>query len=322
VKKSIKLFCFVILALLTFSCHSEKAKIRKYQELTILVEKVGNNDSILFKKFEREENIHLNIIQLPKQGIIKYLIEKKYQTSVDVILFDSYPTLLEAKQAGLLTKAESSKLESQVDPVYHSQKKTWFALSKSPIVLIYNKNLLSRDTIQNYYQLISPCWKGQIAFQNRKSKTLEVFDEVIRLVLKEKANAFLTALYKQNSFAHEGDDARQIKRIFQGEAKLALIQLSSLAKFYAENEQYRRVVLPIFPNQRKKGAYISITGAAIYKYTGDYQNAVKLLEFLASKRAQYQYAAGRYETPVLKGVQSCYEINLFGKFRGRFYHRR
>lgn len=304
------------------ACHARDAKLSKYQEVTVLIEQTGENDSLLLKKFEREEKIHVNILQVPKGELIPYLKQKRYQSSVDVILFDSYQTIVEARSAGLLAKVESPKLEEQVDPVYRSRKMKWIALSKTPIVFIYNKHFLKKDTIQNYSQLISPIWQNRLAFQEKSDKTLRVFDEVIKLLLKDKAYSYLSKCYEQTAIAKEGDDFRQIKRIQNSDARLAMVQLSSLAKFYAKNEQYKKVVLPIFPNQRKKGAYISITGAAVYRYTGDYENAKKMLEFLSSKRAQYQYAAGRYEIPILKGVPTCYEVEQFGKFRARFYHKR
>lgn len=313
---------FLNLSLFFVACHVRNAKINDYQEVTVLIEQLGENDSLLFKKFEREEKIHVNFLQLPKGKMIQYLKEKRYQTSVDVILFDSYLSIVEARSLGLLAEIESKKLEEQVDPVYRSEEMKWIALSKTPIVFIYNKNFLKKDTIEYYSQLISPIWQNRLAFQDKNDKTLRVFDEVNKFLLKENASDFLRKFYKQSVIPKEGDDFMQIKRIQNGDASLAMVQLASLVKFYAKNEQYKKVILPIFPNQRKKGAYISITGAAVYRFTGDYENANKVLDFLYSKRAQYQYAAGRFEIPILNEVASCHEVKQFGKFRARFYHER
>ena len=130
----------------------------------------------------------------------------------------------------------------------------------------------------------------------------------------------------QTNLPKKGNDLDQIIRIKNNQAQLAIIQLSSLAKMLdKKNKNYLlsyNNVCPIFPNQRKKGTYYKISGAGIYRYAKNPQNAKKMLEFLASKRAQYLFASGRYEIPVVKGVDICYQVKNFGKYRARFYHKR
>ena len=107
------------------------------------------------------------------------------------------------------------------------------------------------------------------------------------------------------------------------EALLGIVKLSSLAKSHSnydtKNAKNSHKVQAIFPNQRKRGCYMSISGGGVHRYARNPQNAKKMLEFLSSKRAQYKYAEKRFEYPILRDVNPCFELENFRKFRGRFY---
>ena len=70
-----------------------------------------------------------------------------------------------------------------------------------------------------------------------------------------------------------------------------------------------------FPNQADRGTHINISGAAVVKTAPNYDNAVKLLEFLASPQAQSMFALQGYEYPVGAGVEASPIITGFGEFK-------
>jgi iron(III) transport system substrate-binding protein len=60
------------------------------------------------------------------------------------------------------------------------------------------------------------------------------------------------------------------------------------------------VILPTFKD--KAGTHVNVSGAAVAKNAPNKENAVKLLEFLASQEAQEIYAKANFEYPVRAGV--------------------
>ena len=58
----------------------------------------------------------------------------------------------------------------------------------------------------------------------------------------------------------------------------------------------------VFPNQDDRGTHVNVSGAGVAKYAPNKANAIKFLEYLASKQAQEYFAKGNYEFPVVGGV--------------------
>jgi iron(III) transport system substrate-binding protein len=88
------------------------------------------------------------------------------------------------------------------------------------------------------------------------------------------------------------------------------------------NKRLYRNIEVIFPSQTQKGTFYNVTGAGIYKYARNPENAKKLLQYLTSKKAQYAFASGRFEFPILSDVKADPRLAQFGNFRGRFIANR
>ena len=68
-------------------------------------------------------------------------------------------------------------------------------------------------------------------------------------------------------------------------------------------------------NQDDRGAHMNVSGAAIAKHAKHRDNAVKLLEFLASDTAQQMYASVNFEDPVKEGVAWDPLVKSWGAFK-------
>ncbi|MBX3456201.1 extracellular solute-binding protein, partial [Ferrovibrio sp.] len=71
----------------------------------------------------------------------------------------------------------------------------------------------------------------------------------------------------------------------------------------------------IFPNQNDRGTHVNVSGAGVAKYSPNKANAVKFLEYLASKEAQEYFAKGNYEFPVVGGVALHPVIQSWAEFK-------
>ncbi len=82
-----------------------------------------------------------------------------------------------------------------------------------------------------------------------------------------------------------------------------------------EQKKWAEAVNVIFPNQDGRGTHMNVSGAAISKYAPNRSNAVKLLEFLASKKGQKIYGSQNSEYPVTAGVSRSPLLVCWGDFR-------
>jgi iron(III) transport system substrate-binding protein len=74
-----------------------------------------------------------------------------------------------------------------------------------------------------------------------------------------------------------------------------------------------KVVRPTFASEKSRGTHVNISGASVAKYAPNKENAVKLLEYLVSDKAQSLYANANYEYPVKAGVKLDPVVASFGE---------
>jgi len=82
----------------------------------------------------------------------------------------------------------------------------------------------------------------------------------------------------------------------------------------AQREASKKVKI-FFPTFKNGGTHINVSGAGVAKYAPNKDNAVKFIEFMASKEAQELFAQGNYEYPVLEGVKSSKLVSSWGQFK-------
>ncbi|WP_447397390.1 extracellular solute-binding protein, partial [Staphylococcus aureus] len=89
----------------------------------------------------------------------------------------------------------------------------------------------------------------------------------------------------------DGTDRSQAKSIFSGECDIALgntyyVGLMLTNDREPEEKEWAGSVRVIFPNAGDRGTHVNISGMALTKYAPNKDNALKLMEFLASREAQ------------------------------------
>ena len=72
------------------------------------------------------------------------------------------------------------------------------------------------------------------------------------------------------------------------------------------------MVRPTFAGAKNTGTHVNISGASVAKHAPNKDNAVKLLEYLVSEKAQGMYANANYEYPIRDGVELDPVVASFG----------
>ena len=86
----------------------------------------------------------------------------------------------------------------------------------------------------------------------------------------------------------------------------------------SKKEEERQVAAKIgvfWPNQDDRGSHVNVSGGGVTRYAGNRDNAVKLLEYLASDEAQQWYAEVNNEYPVRDGVAISDTLKAWGSFK-------
>ncbi len=71
----------------------------------------------------------------------------------------------------------------------------------------------------------------------------------------------------------------------------------------------------LFPNAGDRGTHVNVSGMSLAKHAPNKDNAVKLMEFLASPKAQEIYAQQVFEYPVAPGTAVSDVVKGFGEIK-------
>jgi iron(III) transport system substrate-binding protein len=313
---------FLLIGFLS-ACSSPDLENNTPKKIVVYTDHLGSNDSLIFNDFYKNTKIKVYVRVHSSEEILKIISEEKYDSYADLIILHGANKLISAANQNLFRSFTDDETKSNITKNYLSAHKKWIALSKTPLVIAYDKRILKEDTLSNYSDLLFPSWKNKIALQGHGNSTLAVLESSLSQMEAKILHDFKTKLTRQSTLKREGDDLTQIKRIQSGQAALAVVELSSMEKRWLEKDtlakQLKNQVGVIFPSQTKKGSFYNITGAGIYRYARNPGNAQKLLEYLTLKGPQYFFAAGRWEFPVNESVKANIRLEEYGKFRARFY---
>jgi iron(III) transport system substrate-binding protein len=71
----------------------------------------------------------------------------------------------------------------------------------------------------------------------------------------------------------------------------------------------------IFPNANDRGSHVNVSGMALTANAPNKENAIKLMEFLASPEAQRIYAEANGEYPVVEGIPASPLVQSWGPLK-------
>ena len=71
----------------------------------------------------------------------------------------------------------------------------------------------------------------------------------------------------------------------------------------------------IFTNQNDRGNHINVAGGGVVKYSKNKENAIALLEFLTTPKAQALYSSINYEYPVNPTMSLSDELASWGEYK-------
>ena len=124
-----------------------------------------------------------------------------------------------------------------------------------------------------------------------------------------------------------GNDRSQAKSVFAGECDLALANTYYMGKMLTneeepEQKEWAKAVKIVFPSSPDFGTHVNISGMLLTANAPNKDNALKLMEFLASDEAQQLYANGNFEYPVNPAMPPAEIVKSWGSFTPGHAERR
>ena len=115
----------------------------------------------------------------------------------------------------------------------------------------------------------------------------------------------------------QGNDRAQVRAVSEGVCDLALGNSYYFGAMMKDEEQrsWAEAVHINFPGQSGKGSHVNVSGMVLTKHAPNRDSAVKLMEYLASDKAQAAYAEVNMEYPVNPAVPVSETVASWGEFK-------
>jgi iron(III) transport system substrate-binding protein len=273
-----------------------------------------STDEALYSNFTKQTGIRINRVDADDAGIMARLKAEGTASPADVILLVDAARLYRGEADGLFQPIRSKVLEDAIPTNLRAQPAadggiSWFGFSTRARVIVYDKIALKKSDVDTYEKLASPELKGKLCIRSGSHPyNLSLFGAVTEHLGEAKAEQWLKGVVANLARDPKGGDTDQIKAVAAGECAVAVTNSYYLARMMRSNNPADRAATErvgvVFPNQNSWGTHLNIAGGAVAKHAKNRDNAVKLLEYLASPEAQNYFANGNNEWPAAKGVKA------------------
>jgi iron(III) transport system substrate-binding protein len=265
--------------------------------------------------FTKDTGIKVNTVFL-KDGLEERVKAEGANSPADVIIMVDAAQMISAANAGVTQPIKSAAVDKIVPAQLRDPDGNWVTLTKRARIVIVSKDRVQQDAI-TYEDLADPKWKGKFCIRaGQHPYNNALFGAYLARHGAEKTEAWLKAV-KANVARKPGGGDREVARDIQsGLCDIAVINTYYIGLMSnAKNEQkgWYDAIKPLKTTFAGAGTHVNISGAAIAKNAPNRENAVKLIEYMLSEKAQELYADGNFEFPVNPDVKESAAVKLLGK---------
>lgn len=272
----------------------------------------------LFDAYTQETGVAVKFVTDKEGPLMARLKAEGKNTRADLFMTVDAGNLWQAANEGLLQPVSSKTLQANIPGHLHDPDNEWFGLSVRARTLVYNKNMVKPGELSTYEDLASTKWKNRLCLRTSK----KVYNQsLVAMMIWEHGEGKTEDIVKgwvgNLATAPFPDDTKAMEAVAAGQCDVTVVNT-----YYYGRLMEKKPTLPLalfWPNQGLKdkaaGVHVNVSGAGVTKHAKNPQGAIKLLEWLASAKAQNLYADVNLEYPVNPQVQPDKTVTAWGGFK-------
>ena len=277
-------------------------------------------DQALWEGFTKATGIEVNIVDGKHEELIERMRTEGANSPADVFITVDAGRLAQAMELGLLQPIESEALEQMIPANLRDPDGLWYGLAMRARVLVYAKDRVDPSQLSTYEALAEPQFKGRILTRSGTNVyTLSLVGSILDANGPEATEKWCEGVVANMARPPEGGDTDQIKAEAAEVGDIAISNTYYLARLKASDKADEQAVAEkvavFFPNQSDRGTHVNVSGAGAVKTAPNLDNAVKLIEYLASPEAQRYFADVSMEYPANPAVPPHPVLAEFGEFK-------
>ena len=274
----------------------------------------------LLDKFEKQSGIEVNLITGKADALLQRLKIEGSASPADVFITVDAGRLQRAKEAGVLQAIDSTVLQQSIPQHLRDADNLWFGLSQRARTIFYAKDRVAADQLSSYEDLADDKWRGKLCLRSSNNiYNQSLVASMIENIGPEKTQTWADNLVANIAKPPSGGDTDQLKAVAAGVCDITIANTYYFGRLMnsdkASDQEIVKKVAVFWPNQNDRGVHMNVSGAGVTKSSRHKDNAIELIEFLASAESQAWYAAVNSEFPVLAGANVADALNSWGEFK-------
>lgn len=272
----------------------------------------------MFDAYTKETGVTVKFVTDKEGPLMQRLKAEGHNTPADILLTVDAGNLWQAGEEGLLKPVRSKVLEANIPAHLRDPDNEWFGLSVRARTVVYNPSRVKPGELSTYEDLASAKWKGRLCLRTSK----KVYNQSLVAMMiheygEEKTENMVRGWVANLAAPPFPDDTKAMEAVAAGLCDVTLVNT-----YYFGRLMEKKPDLPLaifWPNQGAKaknaGVHVNISGAGMTRHAKHEAEAVKLLEWLSSDRAQNLFADVNMEYPVNPSVKPDAKVASWGTFR-------
>lgn len=274
----------------------------------------------LLDRFTDETGISVNLVTGKADALLKRLEVEGSASPADLFVTVDAGRLHRAKEAGVLQVSGSPVLEQRIPKSLRDKDGYWYGMSQRARTIFYVKGKVDPSELSTYEDLADPKWKGRLCVRSSNNiYNQSLVASLIDAQGAEKTEAWAKGLVKNFAKPPSGGDTDQLRAAAAGVCDIALANTYYFGRLLnSKNEEKQAIasrLAAFWPNQNDRGVHMNVSGVGITKHARNIDNAVKLMEFMASDESQAWYAEVNNEYPVVEGAKVSDTLASLGEFK-------
>jgi len=314
-----KKFIYIFTILLVASCMPNK---KNSNEINIYSQRHYNVDEIQYENFEKLTGIKVNVTKANADELIQRMKNEGNNSPADLFITVDVGKLWQGGEMGLFQKFEDESVFNNIDPQLLDNNGYWVPLTYRSRVIVYSNERVEKNELSTYEDLSNDKWKGRLLVRSSSN----AYNQALMSSLVENLGSEETTKWSESVVANfarnpKGNDRDQVKAIAAGQGDIAIVNSYYIGLLLSSEKEEEinagKSVSVFFPNQGEgeRGAHINVSGIALTKNAPNKENAIKLIKYLNTVKAQETYVNNSYEYSVNPNVKPDEIVQAWGEFK-------
>ena len=302
-----KISLLLLSLFIIFSCAKDSS------ELTVYTSRQPQLIEPIVEQFTNETGIKVNLLSGNAQELMERIDIEGDDSPADIFMTVDAGVLWQAAERDILAKIDSEILNENIPAHLRDSKNEWFGLSKRARTIVFSSDQFKDNDFSTYEDLADPKWKGKLCLRtSKKVYNRSLIASMIDAYGFDKSKEVVSGWVSNLATEVFSNDTNALKAVSSGQCGVTIVNTYYLARLL-DDPEYNNLSL-FWANQSDRGVHVNISGAGVVKTSKNKKNAVLLLEYLSSNKAQDFYASANKEYPVLIGAKIDESIENWGSF--------